>query len=63
MRKVAAKVLESYRLSPRKISIYYLNPMHEYVWTEAGCQVAAKGPGFTILVPQREAPRPDSAAS
>ena len=63
MRKVAAKVLKSYRLSPRKISIFYLNPMHNDVWTAAGCQVAAKGPGFTILVPQSEAPRPDNAAS
>jgi hypothetical protein len=63
MRKAAANVLEFYRLSPRKISIHYLYPMHEYVWTDAGCQVAAKGPGLHDPGPQREAPRPDSAAS
>jgi SAM-dependent methyltransferase len=51
MRKVAATVLESYRLSPRKISIYYLNPMHENAWTEAGYQLTAKGKGFAILIP------------
>jgi hypothetical protein len=51
MRKVAGKVLESYRISPRKISIYYMNPMHENAWTEAGYQVAAKGQGFAILIP------------
>lgn len=51
MRKVAKKVLKSYCLSPRKISIYYLYPVHECAWTEAGYQVTVKGPGFTILIP------------
>jgi hypothetical protein len=48
---VAKKVLKSYCLSPRKISIYYLYPVHECAWTEAGYQVTVKGPGFTILTP------------
>jgi hypothetical protein len=51
MRKAAVKVLTSYRLSPRKISIYYLNPMHENAWTETGYQVATKRQGFAILIP------------
>jgi SAM-dependent methyltransferase len=51
MRKVAAKVLASYRLSPRKICIAYLNHVFENAWTEAGYQVAARAGAFAILTP------------
>jgi SAM-dependent methyltransferase len=51
MRKVAAKVLASYRLSPRKIKICYLNAVHENVWTAAGFRVATRAGAFAILTP------------